>query len=58
LNGATEIDERYKWHQTVHILLKELNKTDEDVYKMNYISTLNWLSFFRNRDEVINNRNK
>lgn len=32
--------------------------TEPDVYKMNYISALNWLAFFENRDEVNKNINK
>ena len=36
----------------VHTLLTELNTTEEKVYKMNYISCLNWLSYFKQRDEV------
>jgi len=38
--------------------IKEMNKTDIEVYEMNYISTLNWLGFYKNRDEVHKNLNK
>lgn len=42
----------------IHTLIKELNTTEKKVYEMNYISTLNWLAYFQNRDEVIKNKNK
>lgn len=41
------------WLQMVHILLKELNTTDEEIYKKNYISCLNWMSYFYQRDKVV-----
>lgn len=53
-----KIDSKFKWHDIVYTLLTELNKTDKDVYKMNYISCLNWLSYFKERDEVIKNSRK
>jgi hypothetical protein len=31
-------------------LIKELNVKPDDVYEMNYISCLNWLSLFHQRD--------
>ena len=34
--------------------MKELNKTDDDVYEMNYISCLNWLGYFKNKEELKN----
>ena len=49
------IDERFKWHQLIYKLIKELNTTENKVYKMNYISCLNWLAFFKERDEVESN---
>lgn len=52
------MDPRYKWYNLIHIFIKELNMKVDEVYEMNYISGLNWLSFFKNRNEVENNRNK
>jgi len=40
----------------VHKILTELNTTEGKVYKMNYISCLNWLSYFKQRDEVSKNK--
>ena len=47
-----ELDKRYKWLEMVHILLKELNTTDEVIFKKNYISCLNWMSYFYNREKL------
>ncbi|CAA6810361.1 MAG: Unknown protein [uncultured Sulfurovum sp.] len=52
LNGPTKMDEKFNWHNIIYKLITELNTTEKKVYKMNYISCLNWLSFFKNRDEV------
>lgn len=46
------MDEKFNWHNIIYKLITELNTTEKKVYKMNYISCLNWLSFFKNRDEV------
>lgn len=46
------------WLQMVHKLLKELNTTDTKIYKKNYIGCLNWLSYFYNRDKVIESQQK
>jgi len=32
--------------------MKELNDTDNGIYKRNYISCLNWLSYFYERNKV------
>ena len=56
--NPTKMDPKFKWHQLIFKFITELNMTEPDVYKMNYISALNWLSFFENRDEVNKNINK
>ena len=33
--------------------ITELNTTEDKIYEMNYIHCLNWLSFFYQRDKVI-----
>lgn len=58
LNGPTQMDEKFNWHNIIYKLITELNMTENKVYKMNYISCLNWLSFFKNRDEVIEAQRK
>jgi hypothetical protein len=39
-------------------MIKELNTTEEEVYEMNYIHCLNWLSYFYQRDETLRRKNK
>jgi len=39
----------------ISILIKELNETREGVYNTKYLATLDWLGYFKNRDEVQNN---
>ena len=46
------MDERYVWLDFVYKLMNELNKTDDDIYKMNYISCLNWLGYLKNKEEL------
>jgi len=58
LNGRTQIDEQFNWFAIIDKLIKELNKSDNEVYEMNYISSLNWLSYFKQRDEVEYNKMK
>lgn len=36
----------------VHMLLKELNTTDEKIYKKNYIGCLNWMSYFYQKNKI------
>jgi len=36
----------------IHTIIKETNSTEKEAYKKNYISTLNWLSYLKNVDEV------
>tara|TARA_R110000765_G_scaffold164673_3_gene269725 strand:+ start:516 stop:719 length:204 start_codon:yes stop_codon:yes gene_type:complete len=52
LNGPTQIDDRFVWHQMIHTLIQELNTTEEKVYDMNYVASLNWLAFFKNKNEI------
>ncbi len=49
----------FKWHSIVHVMCKELNLTPKKVYKNNYIDTLNWLSFYKEKQRVekVNSKN-
>ena len=40
------IDPKFKWHNYIYTFVKEFNMQMSDVYNMNYVSSLNWLSFF------------
>ena len=42
----------------VYKLVKELNKTPEDVYEMNYIDCLNWLSLFHEKERYVDHINR
>ena len=37
-------------------LCEKLNMKPDEVYKMNYIGVLNWLSVFKNIEDVNNNK--
>lgn len=46
------MDKRFVWLEWVYTLLKELNTTDTAIYEKNYISCLNWMSFFYQKNKV------
>lgn len=56
--NPTEIDDKFKWHSMIHTLINELNMTVDKVYEQNYLSTLNWLSFFDNKRTVEINKQR
>lgn len=38
--------------------MKELNTTEDRIYKKNYISCLNWLSYFYEENKIEENKQK
>jgi hypothetical protein len=46
------MNEKWRWHNIIYKLIQELNLTEDKVYKKNYISVLNWLSFFYEKGKV------
>jgi len=34
------------------VLMNKMGEKEEDIYKKNYISCLNWLSYFKNLDDL------
>jgi hypothetical protein len=58
LNGPNELDSKFVWYQLIHTFIKELNMKEKEVYKMNYIHSLNWLSYWYNRDKVAEAKQK
>ena len=52
INGPTELRKQFRWHQVIHTLIKELNTTEKAVYKKNYISCLNWLSYLTEKNQI------
>jgi hypothetical protein len=37
--------------------MEKLNTTDEKIFKKNYISCLNWLSYFYQKDKIEEQKN-
>jgi hypothetical protein len=52
LNGPTEIEDKFRWYELIKVYIDELRMTEKEVYKMNYIHSLNWLSYFYQRNKV------
>jgi hypothetical protein len=46
-----KIDDKYKWYDYLYYFIDKLNMTENEIYKMNYIHGLNWLSYFKNLDD-------
>jgi hypothetical protein len=44
---------KWKWHQIIHMMIDNLNITEKEVFKMNYISVLNWQAYFYERGKVL-----
>lgn len=49
---------KWQWHLMVLKLVNELNMKPDEVYEMNYISALNWLSMFNERDKFLEKNKK
>lgn len=56
-NNGNKFDLRkYQWLMMVDKLVKELNLKPDEVYEMNYISCLNWLSMYDQLEKIKNNK--
>lgn len=49
---------KYQWLLMVEKLCKELNYKPEEVYKLNYLSCLNWLSMFSMKERWVREQEK
>jgi hypothetical protein len=49
---------KYQWLLMVEKLCTHLNMKPHEVYEMNYIDCLNWLSMFNQRDKYIREQQK
>ena len=49
---------KYQWLMMIEKICKELNYKPEEVYKLNYINCLNWLSMWALRDKWIKEKIK
>lgn len=47
------MDDRWAWMQIVYRLMEKMSYTEDQVYDMNFISMCNWLSFFKERDDIV-----
>jgi hypothetical protein len=54
LGEKKKLDDRYEWLDFVYNLMERLKETEEQIYKKNYISCLNWLSYFKNINDMKN----
>jgi hypothetical protein len=52
------MEDKFLWLGMVHMLLKELNTTDTAIYEKNYISCLNWMSYFYQKNKVEESKTK
>jgi hypothetical protein len=50
---ANQFFKKWQWHLMIDKLVKELNLKPNEVYEMNYIDCLNWLSMFSQREKII-----
>lgn len=48
---AAELNDDWVWHSMIYRVCKELNYNPNQVYDLVIVDTLNWLSFFKERDE-------
>jgi hypothetical protein len=52
LGEQKKMDDRYKWLDFVYTLMEKLKEPEEKIYEKNYISCLNWLSYFKNINDT------
>jgi len=50
------MDEKYAWLDFTFTLMDKLNLKEDEVYEMSYIHCLNWLGYFKNKEQM-NNKN-
>lgn len=51
-----EIDPKFEWYNLIFTFVKELSMKENEIYEMNYIHSLNWLSYFKNKNDVEKNK--
>lgn len=52
---------KWQWHLMVDKLVKELNMKPDEVFSMNWIAALNWLSMYKEKDNMereLKNKNR
>jgi uncharacterized alpha-E superfamily protein len=48
---AASFDDKWIYHTMIYRIANELNFNPNEVYELLILDTLNWLSFFKERDE-------
>lgn len=56
--SSEEIKPKFKWHSFIYTIVQMTNRTDKDVYQMEYMEALSWLAFEQDRVRVQNLINK
>ncbi len=54
MGDKKKMDNRYVWLDFVYTLMEKLNLKEDEVYKMSYVHCLNWLGYFKNKEELKN----
>jgi hypothetical protein len=49
---------KWQWHLMVEKLVKELNYKPEEVYQLNWINALNWLTMFSMKERWLKEQQK
>jgi hypothetical protein len=55
------VNDKFNWFKILQTFITKLNMKLDEVYDMNYISSLNWLSFWYEESKVqeaLNRKNK
>lgn len=50
-NETADLDDKWIYHSMIYKMVEELNYTPNDVYELVVVDALNWLSFFKERDD-------
>tara|TARA_R110000803_G_scaffold80887_2_gene146731 strand:+ start:530 stop:760 length:231 start_codon:yes stop_codon:yes gene_type:complete len=58
VNGPDKVSDKFRWHQIIQTFVTKLNMKMDEVYEMNYISSLNWMSFWYEENKVQEKLNK
>jgi len=45
------MNDDWVWHSMIYRICKEINYNPNQVYELNIIDCLNWLSFFKEKDD-------
>jgi len=46
------MDTRFRWYGYIELFITKLHMKEDEIYLMNYIHSLNWLAYFKNKADV------